>query len=208
MKPLALITLAALLATPVFAKAPKPIPKNASRVAVSAFNRAINDACRDLTEQKPATTLPQPVLKLGKQWQPKWLVAKDGSAMIVRFMPENDKRLEYGQVDVYITTKPFTTKLKEAPNVMDEGAAIEFEIQRWLPQKWKNYQIPALNNLKLRGYEDMQSGGADNDVHATEPFAIKTQSGKVYWLVVKAESGYHKSLGMTLQKALNALAFE
>ena len=132
----------------------------------------------------------------------------DGSAMIVRFMPENDKRLEYGQVDVYITTKPFTTKLKEAPNVMDEGAAIEFEIQRWLPQKWKNYQIPALNNLKLRGYEDMQSGGADNDVHATEPFAIKTQSGKVYWLVVKAESGYHKSLGMTLQKALNALAFE
>lgn len=196
------------LCAPALAKKPQPIQKNASRKAVDQFTGNIFRVVGDLTPKKPETKLPKPTFKLGKSWTPKWQISKDGQSMIVRFMPTDDKRLELGQANAFVTSQPFTTKLKQAPNVLDEAVAIEFEIQRWLPQPWKNYTIPALNRLKIRGFQDMQSGGADNEMHATEPFAIKTKSGKIYWVLVKAESGYHKTKGMTLQKALNALAFE
>ena len=61
--------------------------------------------------------------------------------------------------------------------------------------------------LKLRAYKDVASGGADNEVNATEPFSFKAKDGKIYWVVVKTETGYHKSKGMNLQKSLDALVF-
>lgn len=208
MKTLSILLIGMSLCTPLFAKKPEPIPKNASRKAVDNFTASIYKDAGELSAEKPQTGLPKPTLNLGKEWQPKWQVAKDGKSMIVRYVPQDDKRLEFGQVNIFVTASPFTAKLKDAPNVLDEGAAVEFEVQRWLPQKWRSFTIPSLENLKVRGYQDMQSGGADNQVYAIAPIAVKTASGQSYWVVVNAEYGYHKTRGMTLQRALSALKFE
>lgn len=209
MKPALNLALALVLSisAPLLAQKPQPIPKNASRLALDAYIDAIYKAVGDSSEKQPETALPKPRFKLGKEWKPQYAVSRDDSAMIIRFSPTGEF-LEFGQASVFITTTPFNLTLREAPNVLDNGAAIEFEVQRWLPQKWQKLTIPALNGIKVHGYQESQSGGADNARHSTVPFSVKTKSGKTYWLVVQADEGYHKTRGMTLQRALNALTFK
>lgn len=193
------------LCLPALAQKPEPIPKNASRKALDAFTKQISESVGSQLTKKPDTTLPVPSLK-GDLWVPKWQVSKDGTSMLTRFQPKDNKYLEFGDITVYVTSKPFKAKLNQAPSVQDDGAAIEHGVQRWLTQDWKNVTFPALGNHKLRSYQDAQSGGADNEVHATEPFAVKSKGGKIYWIHIKVHYGYHKTKGLTLQRALNALS--
>ncbi|BDS08706.1 hypothetical protein NT6N_37460 [Oceaniferula spumae] len=207
MKTILSLTFLAIFSVSISAKAPAPIPKNDSRKAVDKFTDEIFSSTGELQDTKPKTDLPQPSLTLDLPgWSTKWNVAKDGKSMIVRIMSPDEKRLEFGSVQIYITSKPFTAKLTNAPNVLDEGAAVEFEVQRWIPQNWASYNIPSLNR-KVRGYLDAQSGGADNAMQATEPFELTTADGKSYWVLVRTELGYHKTKGMNLKMALDALKF-
>jgi hypothetical protein len=128
--------------------------------------------------------------------------------MIIRYVPEDNQFLEHGSGSIYITTQPFRAKLGDAPNVLDDAAALEFLVQRWIPQKWQTFHVPLFKNFKLRGYQESQSSGADNAAHATEPFALKSKSGETYWIVISVNDGFHKTKGMTLQRALNALTWE
>ena len=62
-----------------------------------------------------------------------------------------------------------------------------------------------LTILPARADITLQSGGADNESYSTEPFAIKTTSGKIYWLVVKADYGYFFWRVLIKDKVCNGL---
>ncbi|MGB0775971.1 MAG: hypothetical protein ACPG32_09170 [Akkermansiaceae bacterium] len=207
MKTFTLITCALAIATPLFAKAPKAIPQNQSRKLVDQFSGKMFSAVGDLTRKKPRAKVPTLTLDgIGKAWSPHWQVSKDGKTMITRYQPKDDQRLVLGQAIIKVTTTPFKAKLKTAPNVQDEAVAIEFEVQRWVSQKWKVYKLPALKQ-NVRGFVDMQGGGADNAMLSTEPFSFTDKAGKTYWCMVSIETARDEKKGLTLQKVLNALKF-
>lgn len=197
------------ICTPLLAQKPKPSPPNSSRKLVEAFSSQFYKDASPLNARKPKTSLPLIKLdtsKIGPHWKPQYSLSKDGTCLRIFFFPDNKHRLEYGQPSVYITSRPFKGNLKDAPALHDDAAALEFNVTRYLPQKWGRVKIKSLG-LTLRSFMDVASGGADNEVIATEPFAYRTKNGKTYWVMVKTESGYHKTKGMNLQKSLDALVF-